>query len=176
MDQEKYKGQAQEKLGKKTYIYLDTLPALARKVADQHSLDIGGLNLKFALVSPEINKRAAGQCQLITGQTKLLTDTNYFITFSEIVWDELDDVKKELLMCHELMHIYKKYGDDGEIKKLALAQHDTMDFRYLIKRYGVDWLDYIEDSKQIMDDYQKKLKEEKSKKKEKETNLEEKNE
>ena len=163
----KYQNQEIVRLGKKEYIYLDTLPVLAIQIARKHNIDIEDLKLKFALVDPEIRPAVAGQCMLVKGQHKLLTDVDYLITFSEIVWDSINEEQRELLMLHELMHIFKDYDNDGNLK-LKLARHDVQDFRYLIKQYGVDWIHAIEDVKEIMDAYKKALEEKKSKKKENE--------
>lgn len=160
-DENIHEGQEKEILGRKLYVYLDTLPDFAIDVAKKHNIDIDKLNLKLALVYPEVAKNVAGRCMIVHGQTKLLTDVNYFITFSGELWDELGEAQQELLVAHELMHIYKVLDLDGSVKRLALKGHDVQDFRYLIKSYGIDWLEYMNESKQLMDELVKRRKEEK---------------
>lgn len=155
-----YPDQRHEQIGKKDYIFLESLPALAQKVAQKHTIDIAEATIEFALVDPFIRPFVAGQCMLVSrSQYKLFTNVDYFITFSESVWSELSEEQQELLMCHELMHIGKIVDKHGEFKKWGLVQHDVMDFRYLIKRYGIDWVEFTSQAKDIMDEVQRQIKE-----------------
>jgi len=140
-----------KKLGKKTYIYDTRLPALAEKVAEEHSLDIKNVKVEFALVDPMISKYTAGRCLLVHNEYTLLTETNFMITFSNKLWEKLLPEQRELLMCHELMHIARVKDKLGNFKHFALARHTIEDFRYLIQKYGVNWLEYVKTSQEVMD-------------------------
>jgi len=161
-----------KKLGRKTYVYDPVLPSIAEKVAKEHSIDISNTKIEFALVSPMISNLVAGRCRLVCNEYTLLTEVNYLITFSKNFWDMLKPEQRELLMCHELMHIAKVKNKNGEFKRFALAGHTVEDFRYLITRYGVDWIAYVKATQTIIDTIQsdkeaQKLKKQLEKKQEK---------
>jgi hypothetical protein len=155
-----------KKLGRKTYIYDTTLIAMADKVAKEHNIDITNTRIEFALVVPMINRRTAGKCRLVYDEYSLLTEVNYLITFSYDLWEMLKPEQCELLMCHELMHIVKINDRKTRLfKRFGLARHTVEDFRYLIIKYGLDWIDYVKDTQTIIDELQKKKEVEKLKKK-----------
>lgn len=145
-----------KKLGKKTYIYDTTLHTLAEKVAKEHSIDISNMKIEFALVEPMINSRVAGRCMLLHNEYTLFTEVNYFITFSKSLWKCLRQEQQELLMCHELLHILKKKDKEGNFKCFALAGHTIEDFRYLVTKYGVNWIDWIKDTESLLEQMRKK--------------------
>ena len=154
-----------KKLGKKRYIYDTTLIPLAEKVAKEHNLDITDTKIEFALVDPMIGKNIAGRCRLVYDEYTLLTEVNYMITFSFKLWEKLTPIQRELLMCHELMHIAKVTdAKTGIFSRFMLARHDLEDFSYLVAKYGVNWLSYVEETKLMMVQIQKE-KEEKDKEK-----------
>jgi hypothetical protein len=145
-----------KKLGKKSYIYDTTLPALAEKVAKEHNIDIADTKIEFALVDPMISKDVAGRCRLVYDEYTLLTEVNYMITFSNELWKRLTPVQRELLVCHELMHIAKVTdAKTGILSRFMLARHDLEDFSYLVGKYGVNWLSYVEETKLMMIQIQK---------------------
>jgi len=149
----------EKRLGRKTYIYDTTLNEIAKKVSKEHNIDIEDTNIQYALVFPEVGKNVAGRCRLVYNEYTLMTDINYLITFSGELWGRLNDKQKELLMAHELMHILKVYDDEGVFKKFSICRHDVEDFRYLIEKFGVDWINFMSDTKVLQEEILK-LKEE----------------
>ena len=145
-----------KKLGKKSYIYDTTLTTLAEKVAKEHSIDITDTKIEFALVDPMISKDVAGRCRLVYDEYTLLTEVNYMITFSNELWKRLTPVQRELLMCHELMHIAKVTdAKTGIFSRFMLARHDLEDFSYLVTKYGANWINYVAETQLMMVQIQK---------------------
>ncbi len=144
--------QKTKKLGKKTYIYDEKLKELAQEVAFKHNIDIEDTNIEFALVFPEVSKNVAGRCRLVYNEYTLMTDVNYLITFSGELWGRLTDTQKELLVAHELMHILKVTDDEGNFKRFGICKHDVEDFRYLITKFGVDWINFVSDTKALQEE------------------------
>lgn len=66
---------------------------------------------------------------------KGFTPYDFIITFYRPHCEALDGQRMEILMYHELLHV--GYGEDG---KCTIQPHDVEDFREIVERYGVGWV------------------------------------
>lgn len=61
----------------------------------------------------------------------------FVIEICETTWLDLDDVQRERLLKHELMHCGLKYSDDSV--SYYVVPHDVEDFKALIEEYGINF-------------------------------------
>lgn len=76
----------------------------------------------------------------VSEMMQALTGYDFVITFYGPVVDDLPAAPLRILMYHELLHI----GYDPETAKCWLVPHDIEDFECIITRYGIDWLDGLQ--------------------------------
>lgn len=95
------------------------------------------------------------QCRLLDSLMRFLTDKKYCIIIPP-VFDTLNDNVKMIVTEHELSHI----SEDGN----KLIAHDIGEFRKIIKKYGLDYVQQVEEAEEKI----KKLKEIEKKKKQQE--------
>lgn len=116
------------------------LKALADKVIKAHEelshLDDEDLNIVFL----STDKSKASKGRIVYADTEKLNDKHAALTGCQFVITFYDDSKKldenrlEILMYHELLHV----GWDGG--KCFIIPHDCEDFKSIINKYGVDWV------------------------------------
>lgn len=94
------------------------------------------------VVYPDISKSIAGRCIKASNQLKFFSEFDYIIELSGSLWDTLSQQQKYLLLYHEVLHIDISFDKDGEIKYL-LKDHNVKDFREIISKYGIDWIEDI---------------------------------
>jgi len=97
-------------------------------------------NVKFSLhyVYPAISKRTWAHIMKTSPQLKMYSGIDVLIEVSGEVWELLDQEQKNILIEHELMHLYLTENDDG-VLTIKLAQHDLIDFKKIISKYGLEW-------------------------------------
>lgn len=95
--------------------------------------------LRIAYVFCDRKKKSNGNvvfadCAKVSDKNKVLCGYDFCITF---YYDSLmlTEEKKEILMEHELMHI--GVDDAG----FFIVPHDLSDFKEIVEKYGVDWVD-----------------------------------
>jgi predicted metallopeptidase len=100
---------------------------------------------KIIFASTTEKRNAFAYTKMITGVTKLLTDSEFFIVLVEEHWNKLKDEEKRWVLLHEMYHcIYSKTGEP------TLRKHDVEDFEILLK--DPQWnLDLIKPKKQKPD-------------------------
>ncbi len=76
----------------------------------------------------------------VSEMMQALTGYDFVITFYGPVVDDLPEAPLRILMYHELLHV----GYDPETAKCCLIPHDVEDFECIITRYGIDWLDGLQ--------------------------------
>ncbi|MCE5334528.1 MAG: hypothetical protein LLG06_08035, partial [Desulfobacteraceae bacterium] len=85
-------------------------------------------------------KVLGGTCQKQSDKQKLLHDYDFIIELAADIWSELNTTQREALLLHEIMHVGVEVDDDGEAK-MFIRPHDTEEFAYVIKVYGLYSLD-----------------------------------
>lgn len=102
-------------------------------MADKH-------NLKFALhyVYPYISKTTWAHIMKTSAQMKMYSDVDIIVEVSGDVWEMLDQTQKDILIEHELMHLYLNENDEG-VLNIQLQGHDLEDFKKIISKYGIEW-------------------------------------
>lgn len=97
-------------------------------------------NVKFSLhyVYPYISKDIWAHIMKSTPQLKMYSDVDYIIEVSGGIWELIDQNQKDILLEHELMHLYITENDEG-VPKLQLQTHDLEDFKKIISKYGIEW-------------------------------------
>ena len=134
-------------IGSKTYELSKELEDLAEKVYEKEAANLSytkedNIKIGYMLVYPNISKTTAGRCLRTGNELKYFSEYDYIISMSGELWDSLDAPTKYILMLHELSHILVLYNKKGE-KKHSIKNHDLMDFKSIVKRYGVDWIDTV---------------------------------
>ena len=81
------------------------------------------------------NKSIFAECDKVNEKYSLFCPYDFLITFYEPNTAFLSDKAFELLMYHELRHI----GINE--KGFYIIPHSVEDFKDIIKKYGIDWID-----------------------------------
>ena len=79
-----------------------------------------------------------GMCEIVPDKWKWAVPADYAVTVYEPNVQGFTDEQLEILLTHELMHVWIDCDKDGE-PVYRIAAHDLEDFRAIISRYGVDW-------------------------------------
>ncbi len=125
---------------KKRYEVSSEVEQVANKVIAEKSLNFNSARIKYVKVFPSINKKTAGRCIVARPMIKLFGDCDYVIQVSGDFWDKLDDLRKEILMWHELMHVFPVQNQKTGEWDFRIKDHDINDFFVIIKTHGIDWL------------------------------------
>ena len=124
---------------KKVFIEDVNLETLANKVITKNKLDyLEQVRIKYVLVDQYISKTTVAQCMKASSELKYFGKLDYILKFSKIVWDQISDDAREIVLLHELLHILLTTNKEGEIKTKIL-DHDIKDFSTIISKYGLDW-------------------------------------
>ena len=156
--------QGAKAVGNKELVESDEVREMAERVIKAESIDISGVSVKYMEVHPKISALVLGKC-IKSGQlVKFFGDCDFVIQISGDYWASLSEKAREILVHHELMHICKDYDTKGRMK-LSIRDHNVKDFRCIIDKYGIDWVDEVYDG--ILDtfdeDQREKVKTEKIK-------------
>lgn len=109
---------------------------------NEHWDIIDSKGIKFAVhyVYPYIQKTTWAHIFHADPHLKMYSDIDYIIEVSGQIWELLDEEQKNILIEHELEHLYITETDEGEVKQ-QLQTHDLEDFVKIIKKYGIDWVE-----------------------------------
>ena len=119
----------------------DALAELADSVMESHE-DVGhlkkfGCRIAYMMCSSPKksgSKVVYADTEKVKDKYKAIVPYDFLITFYEPMTAELEAHQMEILMWHELKHV----GFDGE--KCKIIPHDTEDFKDIVRKYGVDWV------------------------------------
>lgn len=119
----------------------NALAELANRVMDMHAdvahLKKYGCRIAYMMCSEpkkSASKVVYADCEKVKEKYKALVPYDFIITFYEPQVADLEADQMEILMWHELKHA----GFDGE--KCKIIPHDTEDFKDIVRKYGVDWV------------------------------------
>ena len=115
------------------------LERIIKMVIDEQNIDTANAKICGLRVDPNISDFIAGRCIRSGKELKHFSGYQYIIQVSGQLWDALNDETRYLLVYHELLHIDIKYKKTGDVT-YAIRDHDIKDFRSIIKKYGVDWI------------------------------------
>jgi len=141
------------KIGKKEYCEDLDLQRLAEKVIKKENIDIADARIRYLFVSPNIGKTTAARVIRTGAETKLFSECDYLLEVSRDIWNSINDDIKEILIFHELLHIYPMERK-GEMS-YQVCDHDVQDFAKIIKKHGVDWLTTIKETYNSINDSDK---------------------
>lgn len=120
----------------------DDLTAIFKIKLSQHDASslVTKHNIRFQVnyVYPLISKRVVAHIYRVPEKLKIISDMDYVVEVSGIIWENLDDDTRKIVMEHELMHLYVTETEEGKLKK-ALLKHDCEDFHQILAKYGLDW-------------------------------------
>lgn len=121
------------------------LKELANKVIEKYPtiLSLGNSRVDYVLVHPNISKRVAGRCIRTNPELKFYSNADYIIEMSADLWNGLNPDVQEILMLHEIMHIDCVPDDKTGDYKYQIRDHNVKDFSYIIKTFGINWIDTI---------------------------------
>lgn len=102
-------------------------------------------NIKFSLhyVYPYISKTTWAHIMKSSPQLKMYSDVDIIVEVSGDVWELIDQEQKDILLEHELMHLYITENDEG-VPNIQLQGHDLEDFKKIISKYGIEWTEQRE--------------------------------
>lgn len=118
--------------------------AVGRKLAASRSLEYLKANnvvLQLNVVYPLISKTVMAQIIKCSPRYKAATGVDLMLEISGAVLDLIDQQHLDILIEHELEHIWTEYKDDGT-PVLKLLKHNVEDFADIIDKYGMDWINY----------------------------------
>lgn len=126
------------------YYINDTLRDIAEKLIRtedkfEHLRDTG---CRIAFQDSDQAKKSNGKVvfadtEKVKDKYKRFMPYDFVITFYTPNTDHLDDEHLMRLMFHELSHV----GFDPEENMFSIIPHDVEDFRDVIERWGIDWID-----------------------------------
>lgn len=90
-------------------------------------------------------KYVFGKCEKVSKENKAYLPFDFIITMYEPNVSMLDDNQKKIVMLHELQHI--EIGSKG----LKIRDHDIEDFSNIVKAFGYNWNDWLNDEVQVPD-------------------------
>lgn len=134
----------QKQIKNKTYMKSDEVKNVAQSVINKYSnhLVLGNAKIEYIAVYPNVSKTTVARCIRSNNELKYFSDADYIIEVSGDLWDQLTDIVKEILIYHELLHIYVTTNKSGETV-YKLADHDVKDFSIIVKTFGVDWFNEL---------------------------------
>lgn len=127
------------KIKNKEYVKSEDLEVLADKVIHNKNMDIADVAINYLLVYPHINKQTAGRCSRANNLLKVYGNCDYVIQMSGNLWDKLDEKTQEILMWHELLHVYAVMNEKTGEMVYKIRDHDVQDFSIIIGAHGIDW-------------------------------------
>jgi predicted metallopeptidase len=122
---------------------------LANEIIIKEGIDLYPAKVKYLMVDPTISKTIYGRCIRCSSELAYFSDTDYIIEISKEYWELLSEKSKYLLLLHELKHILVKYNESKDEYSFNLRRHDLEDFREIVKKHGVDWLQLADEKEMI---------------------------
>lgn len=136
----------------KTFTESPEIAQIAANVIKKEKLDVSRARISYLMVSPQIGKNVHGKCIKCNSELTYYADVDYIIEISKLTWDLLDEKARYLLVYHELLHIHIAYDEQKDDYKFLIRKHDIEDFREIVDRHGVDWLNLVKLYKNMEDD------------------------
>ncbi len=88
--------------------------AIAKKVIEKHKMEFGPAEIGYFLVYPNLSKQRAAKCMKASREVKHYSGNDYLIEISGELWDMLDNDTKEMMLYHELLHVYFQIKNPGK--------------------------------------------------------------
>lgn len=126
-------------MAKKQFEISVDVQKLATEICDAENIDIRPANVVYLLVYPNISKTVIAKCIKANNELAFFSDADYLVEISGEVWDALDAESKYTLLHHELLHILPLMDEKTGDYNMSLRDHDIVDFRQIITKYGMDW-------------------------------------
>ena len=133
----------------KTFVESPEIAQLAAVVIKKEKLDVSRARISYLMVAPTIGKNIHGKCIKCSSELTFYADVDYIIEISKLTWDLLDEKARYLLVYHELLHVNIVYDEQKDDYKFLLRKHDIEDFREIVDRHGVAWLDFVKVTKDM---------------------------
>jgi predicted metallopeptidase len=134
-----------EVIAKKKYVLSPELVRVAQQViAENADLTLGPARIKYMLVYPLISKKIAGKCVKAQPLVTFFGQADYVVQISGELWEVLDEVQRQILVYHELLHVAPKFNPKTKTYSFGLRDHDVSEFREVIDKHGIGWLDDVE--------------------------------
>lgn len=128
---------------------------IKNNVSDLVYIDFNNIEFCRILKQTKSGEHLFAFCQRMSDLSRFICKKDYVLVFYPI-FDTLKDEQKRYIVEHEMRHI------DPENKKVI--SHDFAEFRVMVKKFGLDYLEILEQSEEKI----KKLKEIEKKKKQQE--------
>ena len=138
----------EETIKNKIYRLSDELARRAQRIIDEKNLEerLGPSRIKYLLVSPNITERTAGRCILATNHLKFFSEADYIIEISADLYENLNELTRDVLLYHELLHVSPVYKERSDSWTFKLADHDVQDFRLILEEYSLNWLNDLQNT------------------------------
>lgn len=101
-------------------------------------------NVQIIFLSSELKKSQNGktifaQCEKVQDKNKWAIPCDFTITVFEPNCTTLTPDQLRILLFHELLHVGITY--DNELNEVySINPHDLEDFKYIIDRFGTEWI------------------------------------
>lgn len=137
----------QKQIDNKNYILDDDLKLLGEKVIKDETSYMAfsnsdSIKIAYMFVYPNVSEVVAGRCIKSNKELKFFSDYDYLIQMSGDLWDILEEEEKYILMFHELLHISVTYDKKGN-KIRKIRDHNLKDFKVIVEKYGINWINKI---------------------------------
>lgn len=130
-------------IGKKTYSISSEIEEISKKIMKEENLNFDPAKIGYMLVSPDIMKTKIAQCVRSKPELKYFSDYDYIVEVSQKIWDQLTNDLKYIVIYHELLHVLPLMNQKTGNYNFNLADHDLQDFRRIISKFGIDWIEKI---------------------------------
>jgi predicted metallopeptidase len=100
--------------------------------------------VSICYLSSELKKIQNGkiifaQCEKVADKYKWGIPCDFTITVFEPNCEDLTPDQLQILIFHELLHIGIDFNSSGQ-EVFKINPHDLEDFKYIIDRFGTDWI------------------------------------
>lgn len=79
-----------------------------------------------------------GECEKVQAKNRWAINYDFTITIFYNNCVEFDEGRMRILMFHELLHVGIDLGPEGDYA-YHVKDHDLVDFKEIVERFGVDW-------------------------------------
>jgi predicted metallopeptidase len=175
-------------IGKKKYVipdaqhYIWKMIETAKPVIEQERAEtfcLKDAKVQVVFIYPNISKSCVARIVRTSKELKLFSSFDYIIEFSGEIWDNINDKVRQVIVEHELRHVYTKFDDNSGAFKYLLVNHNVLDFKEILSTYGIEWFGDLQnkvvdlyannakikdsDEKDVIDEKVAKLKEQQDK-------------
>ncbi|MEN6440920.1 MAG: putative metallopeptidase [Syntrophobacter sp.] len=111
---------------------------MAAKLVSRHHPEAATASICYMMRKKHGSKNGAivlGKCHKVSPRDKILHGYDYLIILAWDMWMMFNDIEKEALLLHELLHVFK--DEKGENPAWKIEPHNVEEFSKVIEVYGL---------------------------------------